>query len=240
MQKWCPEPFATAASGPSDFRKMDLDADSGTNDGKGLFRPESGYASPEAMLRSLSRKEREQVVELIDRDLKREYEERHKTEMAALAEEAALAAANLTAWKEEFSESLEEALQSCLAQLATRISDFAVLMASKIVRREVVQDPDILIRNLETVLFKARAGCILTVTVHPEDADRLKSSPELREKLRIKEVKEDRRIERGGCLVKADDEEWDATISRQLEALGETLETTLACRPAEHEKDQNA
>jgi flagellar biosynthesis/type III secretory pathway protein FliH len=60
----------------------------------------------------------------------------------------------------------------------------------------------------------------------------LRGAPELRERLRIAEIKEDRRLERGGCLVKAGDNEWDATVERQLAVLGEALQEALSV-PAE-------
>ncbi len=41
-------------------------------------------------------------------------------------------------------------------------------------------------------------------------------------------MKEDRRIARGGCLVQADDLEWDATLQRQLSVLEEVARAALA------------
>jgi len=199
------------------------------------FRPEAGFADSRGLLAQLSREERAQVVELIEQDLRREYEERALQEAASrdAAAQAALAEqeAILTRWQEEFGGSVQRAHAEALASLARRTVEVALQMATKVVRREVAQDPGVLVRALETVLYKVDAGCPLSVTVHPEDARWLTTEAALRERLRIAEVKEDRRLDRGGCLIQADGHEWDATVSRQMAVLAETLEEALATPP---------
>mgnify|MGYP002066460784 CR=1 FL=1 len=81
-----------------------------------------------------------------------------------------------------------------------------------------------------TALFKAEAGCSMSVTLHPDDAAWLADAATVRERLRIREIKEDRRLEAGGAVVKIDDLEWDATIASQLERLGQVVEEAVGVR----------
>ncbi len=230
MQRWCPEPLVAEPAAGS-FRPLAAVATTAAHATPG-FLPEAGFADSRGLLAQLSREERAEVVELIDQDLRREYEERARQEAASLEAATRTARAEQEAlrvrWQEEFGSSVERAHAEALASLARRTAEVALLMATKVVRHEVARDPGALVRALETVLYKVDAGCPLSVTVHPEDARWLASDAQLRERLRIAEVKEDRRLDRGGCLVQADGHEWDATVSRQLAVLAETLEEALA------------
>jgi flagellar biosynthesis/type III secretory pathway protein FliH len=68
----------------------------------------------------------------------------------------------------------------------------------------------------------------LTVILHPEDEQFLKGHPEMMERLRIGQVIPDRRVEKGGCRIRAGVREWDATLEGQLKAMAEVLAETLA------------
>jgi flagellar biosynthesis/type III secretory pathway protein FliH len=196
------------------------------------FRPEAGFADAAGLLSSLSRDERAQVVTLVENDLRREYEQRCQEESAAreaaLAERQAAETAQRARWQEEFAGGVRREVEAALASLAQHTAAIARLMAEKLVRREVAADPEVLLRALETVLFKVEAGCSLQVTVHPDDAAWLRQQTEACARLRIAEIKDDRRLDPGGALVKADGHEWDATIERQLDVLAETLAEALA------------
>lgn len=240
MQKWCPEslaPETAAVFEPVALATADVPAvDPG-------FRPETGFTDPASLLLQFSREERAQVLALLEQDLRREYEEKARQESRQREEADAARRAEqdqaLNRWQDELSAGLRGRVDESIAGLARHAVDMALLMAAKVVRRAVEADPEVLVRNLETVLYKAEAGCALSVTVHPEDAAWLRSAPELRERLRIAEIKEDRRLERGGCLVKAEDDEWDATVERQLAVLGEALQESLSV-PAEKPEADDA
>jgi len=199
------------------------------------FRSEAGFNDPHNLLRQLSRSERAQVLELIEKDLRREYEERHREETAvreaAEAERILAEKEQHERWQRELAAGMRREVRDALATLARQTAAIASVMATKLVRREVEQDPDILVRALETVLYKSAAGCPLSVTVHPDDAAWLDAAPAVRERLRIREIKEDRRLERGGCLVKTDELEWDATVERQLTVLADALDEALVIPP---------
>jgi flagellar assembly protein FliH len=231
MQKWCPEPLTLPSAQAGRYERSVFGATGRVT----AFRPEAGFAGADALLRSLSREERAEVARLLEQDLRREFEERQRSDTAA--REAAAAAqrqadeAALAAWQDSLASGLEQTVRETIGELARRTAMIAVAMASKVVRREVALDAEVLVRNLETVLYKAAAGSRLSVTVHPEDAVWLADASELCERLRIVDVKADRRLERGGCLVQAGGVEWDATIERQLTTLGEALDTALAVPP---------
>jgi flagellar biosynthesis/type III secretory pathway protein FliH len=174
-------------------------------------------------------------MELLDQDVRRDYEDKCRLETAkrekADTERQAAEAAAQDQWQRELADGLRREIEDALATLANQTVTMATLMATKLVRREVAADPEVLVRTLETVLYKAEAGSSLSITAHPEDATWLEAAPELCERLRIREIKADRRLERGGCFVRADDLEWDATVERQLAVLGEALDEALAVPP---------
>jgi len=227
MQKWCPEPLTVDPEIQGGFVPLsDWSTDAAPTDSS--FRPEAGFSDPSSLLAALSRAERAQIMELLEQDIRAEYEQRYAQELAERqqAEETRLAeaAADCSRWRSEFSGGVRTEVEDALSTLARRTVDIAVLMAEKLVRREVTTDEDVLVRALETVLYKAEAGSSLKVTAHPDDAAWLNQNDELRQRLRIVDVKEDRRLQRGGALVKSDEHEWDATIERQLSVLAETFE----------------
>ncbi len=232
MRKWCPEPFVTDRAVGNAYQSMAPVPNEDVEPIVAGFRPEAGFADRAGLLRQLSRTERIQVMDLLELDLRSEYEERTEREEAERkareTERRETEAAALQVWQSNVAAQLEREYSAALADLAGRTAEVAVILAEKLVRREVEADPEVLVRALETVLYKADAGADLSITVHPDDAAWLAASTDIRERLRITEVKEDRRLDRGGCLVKANDVEWDATVKRQLAVLGETLEEALA------------
>ncbi len=234
MQKWCPEPLAVDDHG-SHYQAMALVENFDIEPSNLAFCPEAGFADSRGVLTQLTREERGQVLELLEQDIRREFEEQKEQELQArkMVEAAQSAvdqaeADTLKQWQESFASALKQEYDNALSSLARHTVDMAVIMAEKLVRREVETDRDVLIRTLETVLYKAEAGVSLSVTMNPEDAAWFADSEDLRSRMRIKEIKEDRRLDRGGCLVKTDDQEWDATLQRQLAVLGETMAETLA------------
>jgi len=235
MQKWCPEPLVADNASVGAFEPLAAATAGSLAADRAGFRPEAGFTDPHCLLRQLSRSERAQVMELLDQDVRREYEDKCRLETAkreqADTERLAADTAAREQWQQELAGGLRREIEDALATVAKQTVTMAMLMATKLVRREVAADPEVLVRTLETVLYKAEAGSSLSITAHPEDAAWLEAAPELCERLRIREIKADRRLERGGCLVRADDLEWDATVERQLAVLGEALDEALAVPP---------
>jgi len=230
MQKWCPEPL-TVEPGQGAFVPLSEWHDEAVDAAARGFRPEAGFTDSKCLLESLSQEERAEVIKLLEVDVVRRFEELHREAEAARDEAAARLFAEHERWQDEFAAAVRREVEDALNNLAARTVEMAHLMAEKLIRREVASDPQVLVRALETILYKVEAGCSLQVAVHPDDAAWLSEQPDVRERLRIAEVKEDRRLERGGALVKTLDEEWDVTIERQLAVLGEALEEALSLPP---------
>jgi hypothetical protein len=234
MQKWCPEPLTSDAANDGGFVAVAVVAGERT-----VFRPEAGFADQQNLLGQLSREERAQLVDLVELDLRAEYDKRLVTETARLAaqHEADLTAAraSLASCQEAFADNASAAFDIATRDLADAALALAVQLAEKLVRARVEADTGVLRRAIETILFKAEPGVRLEVTCHPDDAALFTASPDLRARLRIGEVKEDRRIARGGCLVRAGDLEWDATLQRQLAVLEEVARAALAGEAAPEE-----
>ncbi len=227
MQKWCPEPLAPDAAGDRGFVPVSVAPSERTG-----FRPETGFADRRHLLEQLSRDERTQLVDLVEIDLRAEYEARLAAETARLAaqhaEDLATARAALTSCQEAFADGAVAAFAAATRDLADAAVALALQLAEKLVRVRVEADTGVLVRAVETILFKAEPGVQLDVTCHPDDAALFLSSPDLRARLRIGDVKQDRRIARGGCLVQAGDLEWDATLQRQLSVLEDVARAALA------------
>ncbi|MHB8079065.1 MAG: FliH/SctL family protein [Candidatus Krumholzibacteriia bacterium] len=217
MRKWSPEEFTPpAASGGFSL----LAPAPGAAAGRG-FRAEYGAAAGADPLARLAPAEQAAVRERIGQEVEASLRAREDDRWRRHEEETQAFANGLAA-------ALEAETQSVLAGVARSAADLALVVAERIVRREVAADPAILARALEDLLLRLPAGAPLTVTVHPDDAAWLADQPDLRARLRIATVQPDRRMTRGGALAIADRREWDATVNGQIAALAEAVEASLA------------
>jgi flagellar biosynthesis/type III secretory pathway protein FliH len=149
-----------------------------------------------------------------------ELERDHARDLAALRGE----------FESRFGNWAEEADTFRLRQsrrLAEEATDLAVAIAEKIIRERAAIDRGVLIRTLETALYKVQSERPVVVLVHPEDAVWLESDGDLRERLKIEAVVPDRRVDVGGCRIRTDDAEWDATLKQQLAGLANLVEGSL-------------
>ncbi len=220
------------AAGPV-FRGLDgpVAAEPGDDDAPGSrFQRETGYTDPRSLLSTLTREERADLYELAEMDVAGSYEARQKQQQdefaARLAESKREAAENLAAWTRD----LEAAVQADLAATAAGAARLALRVAEKIVRATVAVDHGVLTRALETILYKQQSGAPLRVTTSPRDALWLSDQPDLRARLNIEVVADDRRLGDGDCRVRAEGREWDLTVEGQLEVLAEIIEEEIATR----------
>ncbi len=227
MRSWSPEPFDEpgGAAAPAVVRARPAE-----EAGERLFRREGPDARPDGLLDLLTPEERAEVRQAVENELAAEAEARRREE---LAEHDAIAERRLAALAEQ----LEARRRESLALLMRQTTELAVAMAEQIVRHAVAADRDALVRVLETVLYKAEAGARLGVTASPPDAAFLQARPDLCQRLGLAEIKADRRVEPGGCLVRADGREWDATVRGQLEVLAELAGQALAAAPPQEDAD---
>ncbi len=235
MQKWLPDSFgsdgatATAVLHTDDaiFEAEDTAPGDPLDDKNRLFMSESGFSGPEAIMAHLTREERAQVFELVEQDIAKVYEDQEvelRTKLEADLDEARQGFDTALA---TFSVHLKQAMENHIKETADASARLATQLAEKIVRKKVSMDQEILARAIETALFKIEGTKSITVSVNPGQAEWLEAHDGVREKLGIQEIVSDRRIEPGGCLLKTEKQEWDATVSGQLKYLSELVEEMI-------------
>ncbi len=242
MQKWLPDAFSTEASTPAAVVHGDdlgfeseqalqsnpQDVEDGQATKKRLFMSESGFSGPQAIMNHLTPDERAQVFELVEQDISRDFTKRETELRAQLASDFDQAQKNFLDTMESFSQNLQQAMATHMKEVADMSARLALQLAEKIVRSRVEADPDILIKALETTLFKVDSSKSIIVNVNPEQVELLDNQPQLLERLGINQVVADRRVDPGGCLVRTEKMEWDATLKGQLEYLNEVVEEMIA------------
>nr|MEE4266815.1 FliH/SctL family protein [Candidatus Krumholzibacteria bacterium] len=200
----------------------------GENTPASRFRSESGFTDTQTLLSHLTRKERAQLFDLVEQDVSKEYEVREEQVRKecedGLAEAEKAFHANLENLTREFQETMVQQVKA----MAAASSRLALQLAEKVVRAQVAVDPGVLTRALEITHYKLLDSTNLTVIVNPEDESWVAGNTGLRESLRISTVQADRRVERGGCIIKTQTEEWDATITGQFETLAELVEEAIS------------
>lgn len=235
MQNWLPDEFMTSDAtatavfhGDTDvFEPENKSKDVLQNDIQRLFMSESGFSGPDAIMGHLTREERAQVFELVEQDIKTEYEEREielRAKMAAELKEARIGFdETLTAWTGK----LHKAMATHMKEVSDSSARLAIQVAEKIVRQKILVDKEILIRAIETTLYKMDGTKDVTINLNPSQAEWLESLPEMKEKLGINQIISDRRVEPGGCLIKTEKQEWDVTVAGQLNYLSELVEEMI-------------
>lgn len=237
MLKWCPEPFAAEQAGESPasgvvFRGIDGLAvpAAGADAPAAQFQRETGYTDPRSLLSTLTREERAEIYELAEMDVAGTYEERQKQQADRYAEQLAEAkreaSESLAAWTRD----LEAAVQADLSAAAAGAARLAIRIAEKIVRASVAVDHGVLTRALETIVFRQQSAAPLQVFASPRDAIWLADQAELRTRLNIEVVSDDRRLADGDCRVRSAGREWDLTIAGQLDVMAEIIEEAITTR----------
>jgi hypothetical protein len=220
MLKWCPKPFeaGTVISQHGGNQAVD----------NPRFEKDPCLTDGNSVMDLMNQVDKDRLMDSARDMLVSEFENRekellenHRTEIAQVRDEFN---ARLENWSRELAQGQILGRQ----EIAVEAAGLALAMARKIIRDTVMVDPEFVTRTLETILFKVRNSNRMDVTLHPDDATLLENNPELRARLRIGTVTPDRRVEKGGCLVKAGTREWDATLSRQMDSLSWIVEETLA------------
>ncbi len=243
MQKWCPEPLVSENTADNTFQPLETTGRKMLKDQSSVqmkFIADASLGNKQSMMMHLTPQERLQIYELVEHDVSAEYKSKlkqvgHELETVRNTERKRL----LARW-EKFADTmmtkLELERQQQMQTLASEAVNLALVVAEKLVHCHIEVDQQVLVRNLETVLYKLEAGMGCTIQVHPEDAEYLEHLPELKERFKINVVKADRRIERGGCQVEADGHEWDATLRTQIETLGDLVRNIMTVN--DHTKEQ--
>ena len=241
MLKWCPKSFAndlevdrTPGSGCPSFEKgiaPHSDEQIPGSGGSPAFEKSALTAESTSLWNLMSDKEKESLRDSARTDLQEEFKvrenelrESHRSELIQVRE---VLEARLENWSHELSSGLARDRHA----MAVDAAGLAVALARKIIRDTVAVDQGLVVRTLETALYKAQDSHPLTVILHPDDAEYLGDNPDLMSRLRIDKIVPDRRMEKGGCRLKSGYREWDATLTRQVDTLAAIVEETLAAKP---------
>jgi len=188
------------------------------NDSDGTARFRSSQRRAEELERRLARMEAGRAAELAEA----ERRGRAQAEEAARAElDAALKATRSAA------EELRSTAVRSRGVAQEEIVRMAVAVASKVLRREIALDDDFVVRLVGRCVLRIANRARVEVRVNSADL------PRVREALAAPAaaagpahelvVLEDRRIERGGCVVQTPDFVVDGTVRTQLQAAAEAL-----------------
>ncbi len=112
---------------------------------------------------------------------------------------------------------LDEAVETELVQLAIGI-------AGQIIRREIKYNPGEIIAVIrEAIKVLPVASQKITLNLHPEDAELVRSTLKLDDSLPAWRLVENPLITRGGCTVETDVSSIDATVENRLAAVVATV-----------------
>jgi flagellar assembly protein FliH len=102
-----------------------------------------------------------------------------------------------------------------------------LLIAGKLVQRELAADPALLAELIEPLVMRVRRAAHIGLRVHPEDSaaleTRLRELPQHIELQGVLEVITDPALERGDCVVESELGELDARLTTRLHELGRAL-----------------
>ncbi|MFU8787674.1 MAG: flagellar assembly protein FliH [Methylobacter sp.] len=117
-------------------------------------------------------------------------------------------------------ESLSEPFKHLDGEVEKELVKLVIGIATQIIRREIKMDPGQIIAVVrETVNVLPLASQKISLQLHPEDADLVRSALALDEMSPSWDVIEDPLITRGGCKVNTEVSHVDATVEHRLAAV---------------------
>jgi flagellar assembly protein FliH len=122
-----------------------------------------------------------------------------------------------------------------LARAETAAVELALQIAEKVIGSAVAADPQAVLDVVSGALLRTTDRDHLVVEVNPEDFALVRDAAEelaaRQGGIRRMEVVSERRVDRGGCVVRTREGEIDARISAQIERVRQLL-TEVRTRPA--------
>ena len=237
MRKWSPDPFPGEENSPPpsglpggevaarEFTSLALE-EVASPAGSG-FTKDPSLTGVNTLWDHMHPKEKDDLLEHARKSLAEEFEARDKEREDSFRADLATMREDFVArfhnWTTEFSAALRHEERT----LANDAVGLALTLAKKIIRDTVEIDRGMVLRTLETALFKVGDARPLSVSLHPDDVELLENEPALKASLHIEKIVADRRVERGGCRIRAGRREWDATLSGQLDALSAVVEEVM-------------
>lgn len=117
-------------------------------------------------------------------------------------------------------ESLAEPFRQLDEQVERELVNLAIGIASQLVRREIKVDPGQIVAVVrEAVRALPLSSRKISLTLHPEDAELVRSALVLDEMSPPWGIKEDPLLTRGGCIVETEASHVDATVENRLAAI---------------------
>ncbi len=222
MQRWSPDELfsqAAAASATVDFTSLDAATVAGVDrDG---FRADFPTETSTGVMERLDSQERDTLYRMATEDVRAEMaaeQERRDSERLRVQEQ----------FLQDLADRIGANNRESFEMMSRGTAELAIAMAEQIVKQTIEIDRSVLMRALDTVMYKARNGAALVVTTNPADAEYLKSHTEAVERLNISTVRSDPRVAQGGCLVESEGQEWDLTIESRIETLAEAVRESMA------------
>jgi len=121
-------------------------------------------------------------------------------------------------------ESLSEPFNELDQIVEEQLADLAIAIANQIVRREIRLDPEQIIAIIrEAVSVLPVASQKLTLSMHPDDAELVRSSLALDEISPPWSIIEDPLLTRGGCKVETETSRIDVTVEHRLATIFATV-----------------
>ncbi|MDR1327564.1 MAG: hypothetical protein LBJ74_04075 [Heliobacteriaceae bacterium] len=125
-------------------------------------------------------------------------------------------------------QSFLSAKQEVFDHIAPEILGISIEIAKKIIKRELQQDPSLILENIKEILKDlSREETKITIQTHPSQAGLLKQEiPQTAEQLGLDAkiyIVADDSVDEGGCIVTTTNGVIDATIDTQLSVICEAL-----------------
>lgn len=229
------ELYLEKSGGPEERPAVDL---------AGLFdsRVEGLERQLEAQWRAILEQEREQLQQAarasleeaqarwrqeLEQTSQQRYDEGFQAGVAAKEAEAREAVERMAA----LHSALEQQRAQVLVEAEQLVVELAVAVARRVINAQVEVDPKVVMRTLRAALEQLGAHSELVFKVHPEDlqlarrfAERWVEKVAQDTAIRVRPAEE---VDRGGCLLEGEEENIDARLETQLEALRQALRAAV-------------
>jgi len=121
-------------------------------------------------------------------------------------------------------ESLSEPFKNLDAEVEKELINIALAIATQVIYREIKLDPEIILKVVKTAIKSLPISAQkISIHLHPEDVELVRSAFELDEVSSAWIVVEDLLITKGGCAVDTDISHIDATVEKRLSVVIATL-----------------
>jgi flagellar biosynthesis/type III secretory pathway protein FliH len=130
-------------------------------------------------------------------------------------------------------ERLAELRTEFVAVAELRAVELAIALAGKVLGASLAADPSLVCEVVAGALRRITDLDGIVIELHPDDVDLVGTWIDAGKNARVSiDVRADRRVARGGCIVRTSEGEVDARLTEQLAAAEELLREAFAARSA--------